>query len=64
MSCDQNVPSARGQIKMAAEEVEADEELRELVAQTLENKGVLSKIKVSFILFIIFYVMCLLAIAL
>jgi hypothetical protein len=30
---------------MAAEEVEADEELRELVAQTLENKGVLSKIK-------------------
>ena len=38
---------ARVQIKMAAEEVEADEELRELVAQTLETKGFLSKIRVS-----------------
>ena len=31
---------------MAAEDVETDEELRELVAQTLETKGVLGKIRV------------------
>ena len=31
---------------MAAEDVETDEELRELVAQTLETKGILGKIRV------------------
>ena len=34
---------------MAAEDVETDEELRELVAQTLETKGVLGKIRVCWI---------------
>ena len=36
--------------KMAAEDIETDEELRELVAQTLETKGVLGKIRVCWIL--------------